>query len=94
MDDLETKLARLDAEWTRTDHQTLERSFSFGSFAEAFAFMTLVAFEAERLNHHPDWRNVYNQVWISLTTHDAGSLTELDVTLAERIEILSRRWAD
>ena len=94
MDDLETKLTRLDAEWIRTDRQTLERSFSFASFAEAFAFMTLVAFEAERLNHHPDWRNVYNQVWITLTTHDTGSLTELDVTLAERIEILSRRWAD
>ena len=85
-DELEARLALLDKEWIRSDDDTLERSFTFGSFTDAFAFMTLVAFEAERLNHHPDWRNVYNRVSILLTTHDAGSLTDLDVDLALRIE--------
>jgi 4a-hydroxytetrahydrobiopterin dehydratase len=54
----------------------------FANFKTAFSFMTLVAFEAEKLNHHPDWKNVYNTVSISLSTHDAGGLTELDFKLA------------
>lgn len=63
-------------------NQGLELDLVFADFQQAFAFMTLVAAQAERLNHHPEWRNVYNQVHIRLTTHDAGGLTEKDGELA------------
>ena len=59
------------------------KQFRFKDFVEAFEFMTDIAREAERLGHHPDWRNVYRDVWVTLTTHDSGGLTELDVALAQ-----------
>jgi len=63
--------------------------FEFSDFKEAFAFMTRVAFEAERLNHHPEWSNVYNKVSIKLTTHDAGNvITDKDKALADTISLL------
>lgn len=69
-------------EWKETKNQ-LSATFTFVDFAEAFAFMTEVAFHAERLNHHPDWSNSWNKVDIVLTTHDAGRVvTEKDHTLA------------
>ena len=58
------------------------RFFQFKDFVAAFEFMTQVGNEAERLGHHPDWRNVYRDVWVTLTTHDANGLTQLDVALA------------
>ena len=64
----------------------LRRALAFAGFAEAFAFMTRVAFAAERLDHHPDWSNVWNRVEIALWTHDAGGITRRDVELARRIE--------
>lgn len=60
----------------------LHRQFRFTDFAEAFGFMTRIALVAERMNHHPEWFNVYNQVRVDLTTHDAGGLTDLDFDLA------------
>ena len=69
----------------------LHRSLTFADFAQAFAFMTDVAREAEALNHHPEWFNVYNRVEIDLTTHDAGGITALDFELARRAEDLARR---
>jgi 4a-hydroxytetrahydrobiopterin dehydratase len=54
----------------------------------AFGFMTRVALAAERINHHPEWLNVYDRVEITLTTHDAGGLTSLDLALAEQIDAL------
>lgn len=68
---------------------SLYRKFTFGNFEEAFAFMTKVAKEAEKLNHHPDWRNIYNNVEITLNTHDAGGITSLDFRLAEIIDKLA-----
>ena len=65
------------------------RDFVFADFSAAFAFMTRVALLAERMNHHPEWFNVYNKVTITLSTHDAGGLTGKDVALAEAIEALS-----
>jgi 4a-hydroxytetrahydrobiopterin dehydratase len=62
----------------------LHGEFVFRDFVEAFRFMTGVAIEAERLNHHPEWANVYNRVTIDLVTHDAQGLTALDFDLAER----------
>ncbi len=69
----------------------LRREFVFADFTEAFAFMTRVAFVAERLGHHPDWSNSYNRVVIRLTTHDAGSVvTDNDRAMAAAIDELVR----
>jgi 4a-hydroxytetrahydrobiopterin dehydratase len=69
----------------------LAKEFKFADFRTAFAFMTRAAFEAEAMNHHPDWTNVYNRVAIRLNTHDAGGkVTAKDVELAKRIEGLAR----
>ena len=74
--------------WTENDHK-LYRKFEFANFSEAFAFMTRVAIEAEKMNHHPLWTNVWNRVEIWLSTHDAGDVvTEKDHKLAERIDKL------
>ncbi len=74
--------------WTETDNK-LYRKFEFANFSEAFAFMTRVAIEAEKMNHHPLWTNVWNKVEIWLSTHDAGDVvTEKDKKLAERIDKL------
>lgn len=62
----------------------LERSFRFKNFSEAFGFMTRGAMAAEKLDHHPDWSNSYNAVHISLSTHDKGGITDLDVALAKK----------
>jgi 4a-hydroxytetrahydrobiopterin dehydratase len=62
--------------------EKLVADFKFENFADAFAFMTRVAFAAEKLDHHPEWSNVYNRVHVALTTHDSGGVTELDFKLA------------
>jgi 4a-hydroxytetrahydrobiopterin dehydratase len=75
--------------WTEQNNQ-LKKTFRFKDFSEAFAFMTRVAFVAEKMNHHPEWKNVYNTVDISLSTHDAGNtVTDKDRKLAEAIDKLS-----
>jgi 4a-hydroxytetrahydrobiopterin dehydratase len=74
--------------WEEKDNK-LVRSFKFGDFTEAFGFMTKVAIEAEKMNHHPWWSNVYNQVTIELNTHDAGDIvTDKDRKLAAKIDTL------
>lgn len=76
-------------EWALTeDGLAIERRFVFRNFSEAFAFMTRVAMAAEKMNHHPEWSNVYKTVDVRLTTHDAGGLTELDFVLARRIDTI------
>jgi 4a-hydroxytetrahydrobiopterin dehydratase len=68
----------------------LVKEFKFGSFREALSFMVRVGFEAEAMNHHPEWSNVYDRVVIKLMTHDAGNrVTAKDVALATRIEAVS-----
>ena len=69
----------------------LYRELRFPGFAEAFAFMTAVAFVAERRNHHPDWSNVYDRVTIRLTTHDAGGVTDQDFEMAAEISAIYGR---
>lgn len=64
----------------------IAKRFTFADFPAAFAFMTRVAFAAEKADHHPDWANVWNKVDILLSTHDAGGVTQKDVALARRIE--------
>ena len=81
-------LARLP-EWRyEAENRAIHRDFKFGTFSEAFAFMTRLALAAEKAGHHPDWSNVYNKVSISLSTHDAGGLTEKDLDLAAAIDAL------
>ena len=67
----------------------LRREFLFRDFSEAFGFMARVALVAEKLDHHPDWSNVWNRVTVELWTHDAGGLTELDFQLAEAMNRLA-----
>lgn len=74
--------------WEHKDGK-LHRGFVFPDFAEAFRFMTGVAAEAERLQHHPEWSNVYNRVTMDLVTHDAGGITALDFELASRVQVLA-----
>jgi 4a-hydroxytetrahydrobiopterin dehydratase len=71
--------------WTLKD-ETIQKSFTFGDFKEAFSVMTHIAFECEKQNHHPDWENVYNSLNIQLSTHDAGGVTQKDIDLAKSIE--------
>ena len=71
--------------WEYED-QAIHTSFKFENFKDAFSAMSRIAFEAEALNHHPDWSNVYNVVYISLSTHDAGGVTDKDIALAKRME--------
>jgi len=66
----------------------ITRRFAFRDFAEAWAFMSRVALLAEKHDHHPDWRNVWNRVEITLTTHDAGGLSARDLRLAQAIDAL------
>lgn len=85
-DQLQAALEQLPS-WKHEDGKlVLERRF--GSFDAAFGFMTRVALHAERLDHHPDWTNVWDRVSIELWTHDSGGLTAKDVELAARIEAL------
>jgi 4a-hydroxytetrahydrobiopterin dehydratase len=73
--------------WTERDGG-IEKDFVFVDFSEAWGFMARVAMLAEKIDHHPNWSNVYNKVHIRLTTHDAGGLTQKDYALAQAIETL------
>ena len=76
-------------EWSlRDDKLAIVRKFKFADFSEAFAFMARVALIAEKLDHHPEWSNVYNWVEITLTTHDAGGLSQRDIDMAGAIDKL------
>jgi 4a-hydroxytetrahydrobiopterin dehydratase len=82
---VEQALATLPGWYLAADGLSISRTFTFKNFSEAFAFMTRAALAAEKLDHHPDWSNVYNTVDVKLNTHDAGGLTELDFELARRM---------
>ena len=71
------------------DRDAISKTFRFKSFVEAFGFMARAALHAEKMDHHPEWTNVYNRVEVTLTTHDADGLTELDVRLASRLDTLA-----
>lgn len=70
------------------ENNAIHTTFEFDNFKDAFSVMTRIAFEVEKLNHHPNWTNVYNTLSISLSTHDAGGVTEKDFELAKIIDEL------
>ncbi len=68
----------------------IKKEFKFKDFVEAFSFMTLIAAEAEKMNHHPNWENVYNHMKIALSTHDAGGVSLKDFELASKIDTIAK----
>lgn len=85
----ETALKQL-GNWRRVpERDAIFREFEFRSFNEAFGFMTRVALQAEKMNHHPEWTNVYNKVAVTLTSHDVQGVTQRDLTLALFMEKLA-----
>ena len=82
-------LAKLSGWSEIKDRDAIMKRFQFKDFNEAFGFMTRAALVAEKLDHHPEWFNVYNKVDVTLSTHDAGGLTDLDIRLAEAMEKLA-----
>lgn len=89
LDSATLDLLRLQlTDWEVTP-QALKRLYVFSNFSEAWAFMSQVALLAEKLDHHPNWSNVYNRVEITLFTHDRGGVTELDAYMASEIEQLA-----
>jgi 4a-hydroxytetrahydrobiopterin dehydratase len=87
--DVERELAGTPG-WARVGDK-LTRALKFGDFVTAFGFMTSAALVAERMNHHPEWFNVYSTVKVELTTHDAGGITALDFQLARAMNELATR---
>ena len=79
----------LDSGWSHDRNQdTITKKYLFSNFVDAFGWMCKAALEAEKLNHHPEWSNVFNRVSVTLTTHDANGLTALDLKLAEKLDSL------
>lgn len=87
--DIQTAIDELGS-WT-VDGGKLHREYRFGDFVQAFGFMTQAALLAERVDHHPEWFNVYNRVVVDLTTHEVGGITDRDIELARGMEALAGR---
>jgi 4a-hydroxytetrahydrobiopterin dehydratase len=87
--EINEKLKALNDKWIIKDNY-LYQEFRFKNFIQAFSFMTAVALEAEKANHHPNWENVFNKVKISLRTHSADGLSEKDFNLAGKIDEIYR----
>jgi 4a-hydroxytetrahydrobiopterin dehydratase len=85
--DISSQLASTPG-WARSG-DTLTRTFEFADFIAAFGFMSRCALVAEKMDHHPDWSNVYKTVKVALSTHDAGGITTLDFELARKMSALS-----
>ncbi|MGR6432912.1 4a-hydroxytetrahydrobiopterin dehydratase [Rhizobium sp. PAMB 3174] len=81
-----SKLEGLSGWEVNADGTSISKSFKFADFTEAFAFMTRIALKAEKLNHHPEWFNVYSKVDVTLSTHSANGLTDLDFMLAAEMD--------
>lgn len=88
-DERSAALGRL-SDWSKVDgRDAITKQFVFKDFNEAFGWMARVALVAEKMDHHPEWFNVYKNVTVTLSTHDAGGLTGLDITLAETMDSLA-----
>lgn len=90
-DERRTALANL-AGWSLVGgRDAITKSYKFGDFSEAFGFMSRAALVAEKMNHHPEWFNVWSKVDVTLSTHDAGGLTKLDIELAQAMDAIAGR---
>ena len=83
-------LAKLSGWSDAAGRDAITKTFTFKDFNQAFGFMTRAALIAEKMDHHPEWFNVYKTVEVTLATHDAGGVTELDITLAEAMDKIAR----
>ncbi|MBN3752890.1 4a-hydroxytetrahydrobiopterin dehydratase [Paraburkholderia sp. Tr-20389] len=90
VDERSALLSELNGWRASTDREAIQCEYKFRDFNEAFGFMTRVAIKAEEIGHHPDWFNVYNEVKITLRTHDLDGVTELDAQLARFIDEVAR----
>ena len=89
-DERQAALGSLDG-WSAVDgRDAIQKMFKFKDFNEAFGFMARVALVAEKMDHHPEWRNVWNTVEVVLSTHDAGGLTQRDIDLAGAMDAIAR----
>lgn len=86
--EIDKALEQLDGWYKTAGRDAIEKHFVFKNFSEAFAFMTRVALKAEKMDHHPEWFNVYNKVDVVLTTHDTGGVSNKDIKLAAYINQL------
>lgn len=86
--DIQQEVAKLEG-WKVVGGK-VNKTFEFEDFVQAFGFMTRVAMEAEKMNHHPEWFNVYNRVRIDLTTHDVGGISNYDIKLAKIIDRIAK----
>ncbi len=78
--------------WTLVEERdAIYKIYKFKSFVDAFSWMTAASLWAEKLNHHPEWFNVFNRVEVTLSTHDAGGLSHLDISLAQKMDALAER---
>lgn len=87
-EEIRQQLEKLDSDW-QLDGDKLHRTFVFSDFVEAFGFMTRSAIHAEKMNHHPEWSNVYKRVEVFLVTHEAGGITQRDFELAAIMDSLA-----
>jgi 4a-hydroxytetrahydrobiopterin dehydratase len=92
-EEINKELQKLNNNW-EYERDTINFEYEFDDFVEAFSFMTSVAILAEKQNHHPDWKNSYNNVKISLTSHDLGGLSKKDFELATKIEASVKKYKE
>lgn len=90
-DDVARYLEHQLKNWTFKE-KSITRDFKFKTFVEAFSFMTAIALEVEKIDHHPDWTNSYNKVGISLSTHSAKGITQNDFDLADKIDQIFKKY--
>ena len=89
---VEDVLAKVDG-WKAADGDTdaITKTFKFDDFATAFAFMSASATQAEKADHHPEWFNVYNNVEVTLSTHDVSGITQLDIDMAKQMNLITKK---
>ena len=91
-DEIELGLSKI-SNW-KLDNDRIRKTFEFKNFGDAFAFMTRMAIEIERMNHHPEWFNVYNKINVELTTHDVGGISNFDFKLAKIMDDFEKIFLD
>ena len=91
-DEIELGLSKI-SNW-KLDNDRIRKTFEFKNFGDAFAFMTRMAIEIERMNHHPEWFNVYNKINVELTTHDVGGISNFDFKLAKIMDDSEKIFLD